>query len=246
MKYDESFFYCAMSSLHDQICFSGKSDCTSWKPNSFKKDKCSSCCFLFTDHISENVTEYHITCYLDCINSKNPANEILPASKCMGALYLGSYQALLEKNIKKYNFTKAVQTAIDLEKFFAGWGTRLAKLEKDNVIELLRLHWKDGKQPFHTHIDTPFDTVIHAVEWIHHNRINGDNVLVNCAQGKSRSTTIVICYLMALQKLSPNDALAFVKSKRSLAEPNDWFMENLELFHQSPELAILQTKLNTQ
>lgn len=228
-------------SLHDQIHFTAKSSCKEYTPNSFKKEKCTNCCYLFTDHESNNVTEDNIRNYLDHINSKNPCNEILPAKDGLGILYLGSYQALLESNIKKYKITKAVQTAINLEKFFAGWGNKLEVLEKNGVVEIFRTYWLDSNQKMY--VDTPWDTVINAIEFIHKHRMNGENVLVNCAQGKSRSTTIVISYLMALQKLTPTDALAFIKTKRSLAEPNQWFMNGLEEFYKSDELAQIQQKL---
>lgn len=52
--------------------------------------------------------------------------------------------------------------------------------------------------------------------------------------GKSRSATICIAYLLHRQPgaLTPQSALALVRESRPLCEPNDGFMEQLELYHE--------------
>ncbi|KAF6039336.1 Plip [Bugula neritina] len=40
------------------------------------------------------------------------------------------------------------------------------------------------------------------------------SVYVHCKAGKTRSTTVVICYLMYKENMTPTDAYNFVKSKR--------------------------------
>jgi len=52
-------------------------------------------------------------------------------------------------------------------------------------------------------------------------------VLVHCIQGKSRSATLVIAYLMWSQQMTFRDAMAIVKERRSLAEPNSTFKREL-------------------
>merc|ERR1712032_1643602 len=151
----------------------------------------------------------------DNLNAKNPCNEVLPASDGKGALYLGSFQALSETNIAKYKISHGVQTAKNLESFFAGWGKKLAEIEKKGAVELLRLHWVDGDQKLWE--QTKWDTLVVAIKFIDQQRSAGNNVLVNCAQGKSRSSTVVVAYLMAENNLSVADALALTKSKRAIA-----------------------------
>ena len=59
-----------------------------------------------------------------------------------------------------------------------------------------------------------------------------DNVLVHCAQGKSRSGTICICYLLSLTpSVGVSQVLQQVKLKRQMAQPNLYFMEQLEIFY---------------
>lgn len=65
------------------------------------------------------------------------------------------------------------------------------------------------------------DELLEALQFIHGQRTQGQNVLVHCAQGKSRSSTIVLAYLMALDaQLSPAAALAQVQEKRSVCTPH--------------------------
>ncbi|KAF2692250.1 dual specificity protein phosphatase 12 [Lentithecium fluviatile CBS 122367] len=58
----------------------------------------------------------------------------------------------------------------------------------------------------------------------------GGGVLVHCAMGKSRSATCVIAYLMQKHNINPSEALAYVRQARSIVEPNEGFMKQLELY----------------
>lgn len=49
---------------------------------------------------------------------------------------------------------------------------------------------------------------------------NGQSVLVHCEQGKSRSASIVIAYLILYHKYSFQNALQHVKKSRDIASPN--------------------------
>ena len=63
------------------------------------------------------------------------------------------------------------------------------------------------------------------------NFIKGEEkILVHCMAGASRSATIVIAYLMWIQKMKFDDALNFVKSKRPIVDPNEGFREQLKIF----------------
>lgn len=56
----------------------------------------------------------------------------------------------------------------------------------------------------------------------------GLNVLVHCAAGISRSSTVVIAFLMLKRGMTYDSALAFVKSKRKCVDPNPGFRSQLE------------------
>lgn len=56
----------------------------------------------------------------------------------------------------------------------------------------------------------------------------------NSAMGKSRSAAICIAYLLHSQPktMTPQSALAILRECRPLCEPNDGFMEQLNIYHQ--------------
>ena len=57
-----------------------------------------------------------------------------------------------------------------------------------------------------------------------------ENVLVHCLMGMSRSATIVIAYIMWKNKMSFEEALNFVQSKRENILPNSGFRKQLKFF----------------
>lgn len=52
--------------------------------------------------------------------------------------------------------------------------------------------------------------------------------------GKSRSATVAIAYMLHHQPdtMTPQAALAIIRESRPLCEPNDGFMEQLNIYHQ--------------
>lgn len=52
-------------------------------------------------------------------------------------------------------------------------------------------------------------------------------VLVHCHEGISRSCSVVSAYMMQKYGMSPKEALAYVKSKRKVANPNLGFVQQL-------------------
>ena len=75
--------------------------------------------------------------------------------------------------------------------------------------------------------DAPTEDIVaasaHAVEVIAESLRNGQNVLVHCHCGISRSVCVVIIYLMKHRGMTYQSALDFVQSKRSMADPNEGF-----------------------
>ena len=64
-------------------------------------------------------------------------------------------------------------------------------------------------------------------------------------QGRSRSATAVIAYIMASGGMSFQAALQLVQSRRKIAEPNPAFQERLKEFEKSDILKQLQSELQT-
>jgi dual specificity phosphatase 12 len=67
-----------------------------------------------------------------------------------------------------------------------------------------------------------------------YNFIEQDITLVHCFAGISRSSTIVIAYLMKKYKITYNQAYEYVKNKRPIIMPNNGFTN--QLLHYEEEL----------
>ena len=69
------------------------------------------------------------------------------------------------------------------------------------------------------------------LEQIHKHLINIENVLIHCHMGMQRSCAVVACYLIKYHNLEINEAIEFIKSKRSIAFfGNVNFIETLKLY----------------
>eukprot|EP01130_Rhizamoeba_saxonica_P002921 TRINITY_DN1286_c0_g1_i1.p1 TRINITY_DN1286_c0_g1~~TRINITY_DN1286_c0_g1_i1.p1 ORF type:complete len:101 (+),score=24.82 TRINITY_DN1286_c0_g1_i1:548-850(+) len=83
-----------------------------------------------------------------------------------------------------------------------------------------------------------------GVRFIHEHRLQGHNVVVNCAQGKSRSSSMVIAYLLTTEINTLEEALRFTQERRAIAQPNRGFMEELKNYESSETRAQLKEELN--
>ena len=70
-----------------------------------------------------------------------------------------------------------------------------------------------------------FEHCFHFIEFV---RIQGGNILIQCHAGISRSSTMLIAYLMKKNKWSLSHAFDYVKSKRRMINPNPNFMKQLK------------------
>ncbi|ERE71427.1 forkhead box protein S1-like protein [Cricetulus griseus] len=69
-----------------------------------------------------------------------------------------------------------------------------------------------------------------CINFIHSCRLNGGNCLVHCFAGISRSTTIVVAYVMTVTGLGWREVLEAIKANRPIANPNPGFRQQLEEF----------------
>ncbi|CUS13970.1 unnamed protein product [Tuber aestivum] len=119
----------------------------------------------------------------------------------------------------------------------------LAILKQCNITHVLSLTHSLPSVPeeagiIHRHIpilDVPTQNILSVIdicldfmtEALHG---EGNNILVHCYLGKSRSGGVVVAYVMKKQKIPLAPAHAFVKSKRPLVHPNRAFRSQLELW----------------
>jgi protein-tyrosine phosphatase len=78
----------------------------------------------------------------------------------------------------------------------------------------------DKKGSLLYHIDAGLKFIYNAYE-------EGGKILVHCMEGKSRSTSIVIAYLMDSQGLSLLKSYQHVKCLRFITQPNQNFLDQL-------------------
>ena len=74
------------------------------------------------------------------------------------------------------------------------------------------------------HFDDTYD-------FIHNTYENNGKILVHCEAGVSRSVSVMAAYLMRSLKITPKAALDIIRDHRVFAQPNDGFMDQLELYH---------------
>ena len=56
-------------------------------------------------------------------------------------------------------------------------------------------------------------------------------MLIHCICGVSRSVTIMMVYLIKRKKKTVIEALEIIRKKRSIANPNEYFMYQLLLYY---------------
>ncbi len=83
-------------------------------------------------------------------------------------------------------------------------------------------------EPTHDSAPAPnLDWLRRQVEFIDVHRKNGRTVFVHCRNGVSRSGMVVVACLMWEHAWTRDDALKFVREKRSIVRPNPAFMDRL-------------------
>ncbi|XP_067853615.1 dual specificity protein phosphatase 22-A [Heptranchias perlo] len=69
-----------------------------------------------------------------------------------------------------------------------------------------------------------------CIKFIHECRMHGGGCIVHCLAGVSRSTTVVVAYLMTVTDYGWEECLSAVKAARSYASPNFGFQQQLQEF----------------
>ena len=274
----------AASGIRSQLTFSGTSACSCFEPHFLKPNKCTACMSDITCHTSEAVTsDEHVRQALEygAKASKTPSTvipnrpatdevgvaavadtedaskrELYVGADGMGALYLGGYAAVMQKTVADTS-PFVVNTAKGLDMFGPKYleGKRRAR---EGGVTFLEMEWVDDMNQ-----ELSVEDLTRAVQFIHAARSResegegAGGTLVHCAQGKSRSTSVVLAYVLARAHLrirtqgqanrpggsvageaagepergpgvSLSDALAYIQECRAMAAPNRHFVVQLE------------------
>jgi dual specificity MAP kinase phosphatase len=142
-------------------------------------------------------------------------NEIIP-----GKLYLGDrFQAECECVFQQLKFTHVVNATEGVPNKFEARG-----------VQYLRVGVQDSEE---AEISRHFNAAHNFIDQFLSSIDDSDKtvvVFVHCAQGISRSATIVLMFLMRKYNLSFESALRYLKSQRYVVEPNPGFLRQLKLY----------------
>eukprot|EP00403_Amphidinium_massartii_P012674 CAMPEP_0178420508 /NCGR_PEP_ID=MMETSP0689_2-20121128/26167_1 /TAXON_ID=160604 /ORGANISM="Amphidinium massartii, Strain CS-259" /LENGTH=247 /DNA_ID=CAMNT_0020041989 /DNA_START=71 /DNA_END=811 /DNA_ORIENTATION=+ len=245
------------ATLKGQLFLSGKTACPRFSVNKMRLNMrnaevvCISCGSPLLHHCAEAVSSADVTLFFAHQEAKMGANMIVdpqPQIGLTGAVYVGGMSASINPFVTERAIRRVVNCS-DLHLMkrpdFVTWAQKVEQLQQDAVlVDVLRLGWRDDLDQ-KLWVETEFDQLMEAVRFVHASRCAGDNCLVHCAQGKSRSGTVAIAYLMATDPscATYQAALAKASRRRNIIEPNPCFAEQLEAFSRSSQLAILQEEL---
>ncbi|KFP89755.1 Dual specificity protein phosphatase 15, partial [Apaloderma vittatum] len=116
----------------------------------------------------------------------------------------------------------------------------LEQLSRNKITHIVSIH--ESPQPLLQDItylriplpDTPEANIKRhfkeCITFIHQCRLRGGNCLVHCLAGISRSTTVVVAYVMAVTELSSQEVLEAIRTVRPVANPNPGFRQQLAEF----------------
>lgn len=125
-------------------------------------------------------------------------------------LYLGSHEnAISKQQLKDLGITCILNMASELENAYPDDFKYFSCKLDDLSSEDLKIHLQE------------------ALKFIDEAKASHSKVLVHCAMGISRSSAVVIAYVMRERGLTFEQAKAFVKAKRSCIQPNPGFSKQL-------------------
>ena len=135
-----------------------------------------------------------------------------PIDHIIDNIYLGDFRTADDINLlKEYNITHIINCAFNLPNRFP------------NEITYKRLDLRDEpNQPI-------IEKLEEAYEFIKENK--DKNIFVHCVFGKSRSSSVVIFYIMKEKKLNFQEAKNYVKNIRNIVEPNSGFELELNKYY---------------
>lgn len=135
----------------------------------------------------------------------NSIDEVLPN------LFIGSYDDACDSvTLDHFGITHILTVASDLPAKYTEKYTYL-------IIQALDLDTQDL-----------FPSFSQSFEFIENSLSNNGKVLVHCLYGISRSSTIVISYIMKKLNIHYEQAFTLLKEKHPRADPNDGFVRQLK------------------
>lgn len=234
-------------SLLSQIHLSAETSCQQFTPHILKANFCTACSKLINKHTPSAIPNDQ--CLLKALEFSQKGEKtpscILPPSDGdgVGGLFHGGYKGVMNAEfLRKEGVTHILNTAKGLDIFGPNYLKAVATAETELGISFLKMDWEDTIT-----FSIPESDLVRCVQFIHEARVKGGSVVVHCAQGKSRSATAVVAYLMTCYNgkgAEFQEALQIAQEQRKMAEPNPTFVQILQAFGKSKLLSDLRKNLN--
>ncbi|KAH8118938.1 phosphatases II [Phellopilus nigrolimitatus] len=143
-----------------------------------------------------------------------PINEVIPAEAHAGsgALFIGSWVASVDQELLDAHRIQQIVAIHD--------GTLTGIPSSGKRSEYRVLVADSVREDLKPYLEGVCRHIASRLE-------HGENVLVYCQQGISRSSSIVIAYLMREKEMGYDDALKVVRDKRPCTKPNVGFEKTL-------------------
>ncbi|XP_044283813.1 dual specificity protein phosphatase 22-A-like isoform X2 [Varanus komodoensis] len=131
-------------------------------------------------------------------------------SKVVDGLYLGNIRDSEDReNLVKHGITHIISVHNNAKPVLEDM-TYLCISASDSSNQNLMQHFKE------------------CIRFVHECRLHGGGCLIHCLAGVSRSTTILVAYLMTVTSLGWEECLTATKAVRSYVSPNFGFQEQLQ------------------
>eukprot|EP01084_Bolivina_argentea_P105429 188785_1 len=101
--------------------------------------------------------------------------------------------------------------------------------ERGNDLKIQYLQCSLSDAPYES-IQRYFDK---GIEFIHNAMENNNKCLVHCQAGISRSSAMVIAYLMKIRKMTYEEAYKYTQQRREVIQPNDGFIAQLQWYEKN-------------
>ena len=176
--------------------------------------KCRVCSESIFDHARREVSDDDLRTVLDLVADDR-------ASVIDGRLLVGGFKAMIAECARDARTVACNCAGTRLHDFLPK--TRAPADQLRAAGRLLDLEWDDDDG-----FVLELAAIARALRWIARALADGETrVVINCAQGKSRSGTFACAYLMATRDLDVASALAMVRAKRPFVQPNSGFINFL-------------------
>lgn len=150
-------------------------------------------------------------------------------------IFIGDHNAAKSDDIlRNYGITHIINTAIEVPSYFEESGLP----PSGRKIFYLNLGLRDDPTPGNENILEVLEPALRYIVNVLKRNPNA-KILIHCHAGISRSSSIVIYYLMRTRGWDYNKSLEYLKSQRPIVNPNPWYSKQLvdtyELLHRNSE-----------